>query len=288
MHRIGMMQGRLLPPVAGRIQAFPGARWAEEFPLLRQIGYDAIELTIEQASWETHPIRSADGRQRLFEVAAANAIGIVGLCCDNFMELPLTSDDTDVRSKSLDQLRDLIEHAAAFGLPMVEVPMMAANSLRSETARLHFDQAMAAALPEAEKLGVSIALESDLPPQELAALVDGYANPRLGLNYDMGNSTWLGFVPEDELPLYCRHVRNVHVKDCTVKDYSLPLGRGDTPFERVFGLLAQFDYRGDFILQAARQDDCVGSARDYLAFTRECLHGAWGPRQRKPRTAIEC
>ena len=59
---IGIMQGRLLPPVDGRIQAFPGDGWQREFAIARGLGYDSIELTIETASLESHPVMTrADG-----------------------------------------------------------------------------------------------------------------------------------------------------------------------------------------------------------------------------------
>jgi L-ribulose-5-phosphate 3-epimerase len=270
-----MMQGRLLPPVGGRIQSFPGDQWPTEFPLLRQLGYDAIELTIEQASWDVHPVRHKAGRAQLTELAAGHDIHLVGLCGDNFMELPLVADDEAVRRQSLAQLLDLLEHGAVLGLAMIEVPMMGANSLRPDAARAHFAEAMTAALPRAEALGIDIVLESDLAPAQLAALMDEFDHPRLGINYDMGNSTWFGFDPEDELPRYHRHVRNVHVKDCTRKDYSVALGSGETRFDRVFALLARFDYRRDFVLQAARQGDDVQAGRDYLEFVRRCLSHVW-------------
>ena len=40
---IGIMQGRLVPPVKGRIQAFPSERWRDEFALAQQAGLQAIE-----------------------------------------------------------------------------------------------------------------------------------------------------------------------------------------------------------------------------------------------------
>ncbi len=62
-------------------------------------------------------------------------------------------------------------------------------------------------------------------------------------------------------------MRNIHIKDCTRADYSVALGTGETDFETMFDLLAQHEYRGNFIIQAARDDD-VGAARDYLDIVR--------------------
>ena len=49
LNPIGIMQGRLLPPTRGRIQAFPVGSWREEFHSAAQIGVDG-PATIEN-SW---------------------------------------------------------------------------------------------------------------------------------------------------------------------------------------------------------------------------------------------
>lgn len=271
MHRIGIMQGRLLPKVGDRIQAFPGENWADEFSLAAGIGYDTIELTIETASYDIHPVRSKTGRRRLSNVVRETGVELAGLCCDVFMERPLTDGDADLRSTAQDMLFELLRDCGEIGLPMIELPMMGANSLRDVDARGRGRAAVEAALPLAEQAGVTIVLESDLPPTELAGLMDSIDHPRAGINYDMGNSTWFGYRPEDELPLYHRHVRNVHVKDCTVKDYSVPLGQGETSFDLVFELLETHGYKDGFVLQAARQDDDLAAGQAYLHFTRDLV-----------------
>ena len=73
----------------------------------------------------------------------------------------------------------------------------------------------------------------------------------VGLNFDMGNSAYWGFDSDYELPLIGPWIKNVHVKDCTPKDYTLPLGDGDVDFKKVFTHLKKQKYDGLFILQAA-------------------------------------
>lgn len=271
MHKIGIMQGRLVPMVDGRIQAFPRDDWEREFPIAAEIGYDTIELTIEMASYDSHPIRDDAGRDRLRSLTRETGVGLAGLCCDVFMERPMTSSDTAVRQQAADMMATLVRDGAALGLPMIEVPVMGDNSLRDAAGRDQARRLLEDSLPLAETEGIDIILESDLPPRDLLEFIDGFSHPRLGINYDSGNSTWLGYDPDDELPLYLRHVRNIHIKDCTPKDYSLPLGQGATEFDKVFGHLAAANYTGDFVLQAARQDDDVQAATDYLLFSRRLV-----------------
>lgn len=261
---IGIMQGRLLPPVGGRIQAFPGVDWPREFALARALGYESIELTIETASLETHPVISAAGRAELAAAVQANGVALAGLCCDVFMETPFKEP---AAAPLLDRL---IETAAAAGLPMIELPMLGANSLMGEAADA-FAPVLDAALVQAERAVIDLLLECDLPPDALAGFMARHRSARLGINYDCGNSTWFGFNPDEEIPALGADIRNVHIKDCTRADYSVPLGRGETRFDAVFGQLAAIGYRGDFVMQAARQADDVAAARDYLAFGRRLV-----------------
>ncbi len=265
---IGIMQGRLVPKVGDRVQSFPVDDWEREFPLAAEIGFDSIELTIEMASWDIHPLRTADGRKRLDRLASANGVALAGVCCDTVMERPLTDSDAEARGRAVAMTIELIDGAGAIGLPMIELPVMGAASLKEPAAQDRFATAMDTLLPRAETLGVDILVESDLPPADLAALMRRIGHPRLGINYDTGNSTWFGFDPDDELPQLMPYLRNVHIKDCTRADYSVPLGEGETDFVRIFRHLGDAGYDRGFVLQAARQADDVGAARAYFGFTR--------------------
>ena len=265
------MQGRLVPRVGDRIQAFPRDCWEDEFAIAAKLGFESIELTIETASWDIHPIRSDEGRDRLERLSRSHGIALAGLCCDTIMERPFTGADPAERGEAKEMLLDLMVNGAKAGLPMIELPVLGTATLRPTAARDRFAEAMDWALPRAEELAIDILIESDLPPDELEALLRRIDHHRLGINYDTGNSTWFGHDPREELPRLLPFVRNIHIKDCTRADYSVALGTGETDFETMFDLLAQHEYRGNFIIQAARGDDDVAVAGEQLAFSRELV-----------------
>jgi L-ribulose-5-phosphate 3-epimerase len=268
---IGSIQGRLLPPVDGRIQAFPTGKWEQEFSLLQSVGYTSIELTIDRASWDEHPINSAETRERLSELSDEFGIATTGICCDIFMELPLLSPEDEVSSHARSILQQLLHNSAEARLGFVELPFMGDNSLKGLGAYARLQRVLDLALPIAEERGIDILFETDLDPEKLARLFGGWAHPRLGLNYDTGNSTWFGFNPVAELDSCHQYIRNVHIKDCTRADYSVPLGSGETQFDTIMDSLQRFGYRGGFIIQGARRPDDIAAARDYLKFTSQLL-----------------
>jgi hexulose-6-phosphate isomerase len=271
MHELGIIQGRLLPMINNRIQAFPGDGWEREFFFAQEIGFNSIELTIEMASYSLHPIRSPEGREKLNDIKNKTNVVLAGLCCDVFMECPITSSDPKIYAQADQMMETIINDSANLGLAMIEVPLMGDNTIKDVDDRLRARIILEKHLPLAQAVGVDIILESDLNPIELKAFLDDINHPSLGINYDSGNSTWLGYDPNEEIPYYASYIRNVHIKDCTPKDYSLPLGEGKTDFDAVFKHLSDNNYKGDFILQAARQKDNIQAGKDYFTFTKTLI-----------------
>lgn len=269
---IGSIQGRLLPRVRDLIQAFPFGMWESEFSLLKQVGFDSIELTIDNASWTEHPINSNSGRKRLLQLSSQWRIALMGICCDVFMESPLVSPDESVVREAEAMLRDLLQNSGEAGLPFIELPFVGKNALADSSAVDRLARIFDWALPLAERCTIDILLETDLGPPAAVDLLGRCRHPRLGLNYDTGNSTWFGFDPSEELQAYHQDIRNIHIKDCTRKDYSVPLGSGETQFDIIFSLLSQLGYEGNFIIQAARQDDDLRAAREYFDFASRLVN----------------
>ena len=261
------MQGRLLPKVGERIQSFPGKNWHTEFKIAEDLGFELIELTIETSSLNIHPIMSVEGQKNIRELSKEHNLPVEGICCDVFMEQPLIEKDGNKLEKRLSILKKLIDAASMINSNMIELPMLDKNSLNIKDGKEIFNSVLKEVLPLAENLKINILLEADMAPTELYKYVSRFDNPYLGINYDCGNSTWFGFSVEREIPIYHKYIKNVHIKDCTRRDYSVPLGSGETDFDRIFKLLRKYNYQGNFILQAARQEDNIKAAREYLKYT---------------------
>jgi len=268
--RIGIMQGRLLPRVDGRIQAFPVERWPEEFALARSVGFGAIEFVFEGEPLR-HPLLDTAGLRRIRAEIDRTGVAVDSVCADYFMEHPFHGVSASAHAASVEVLERLVRAARTVGVRIVVVPCVDASSLRSPLDHAVLRGVLTACLPTLEACGVRLALETDLPPKPFADLLDGLPAALVGVNYDMGNSASLGFGPADEFDAYGPRIVSVHVKDRIRNGGTVPLGTGDTDFGTCFTRLHALGYAGPIIIQGARGDDDVATAARYLAFVHDQL-----------------
>jgi L-ribulose-5-phosphate 3-epimerase len=238
--RIGITQGRLLPPEPGHFQAFPRTRWREEVALAAAAGLQSIEWIYDVYGEDVNPITTGE------------SIGTqaVSLCADYFMERPL----------SIEKLAWLLERCRSAGITRVVLPFVDASHIQTPDPIVAI---LLEALPEAERNQVEIHLETDLAPRGFGALLDALPSPWVKVTYDSGNSASLGYSPLEEFAAYGERVGSIHIKDRLLNSGSVPLGTGSTDFAALFGCLREVHYGGDFILQTARE-----SPGDELALAR--------------------
>lgn len=266
------MQGRLLPMVDNKIQSFPGPRWGDEFKILREIGYDCIELTIDYEGWVSHPL--IEENNELVDASDSSGIKVIGVCCDIFMQKNFFEYK---ESDSIKVLKKIINSCGLKKVGMIEIPLLGCNSLKSESGGICvekikiFNRIIKSVINDLKENQVAIAIESDLAPSDILSALSGYDTKFIGINYDMGNSTYFGFDPIEEINAYFHLIKNIHVKDCKRGEYTVPLGSGDTNFNSIFKLLKEKKYTANYVIQAARQIDDIQAAKDYLTFVKKYI-----------------
>ena len=119
------------------------------------------------------------------------------------------------------------------------------------------------------KNNLMIALETDLNPNELKDFLKNFSKNAVTVNYDMGNSAFWEFEAKQEFLCYGEMISNVHIKDCTPKDYTVQLGDGNVNFNEIFLLLKKNNYKSDFILQGARGKDDFQVAKKQFQFAKK-------------------
>ena len=263
MRRVGIMQGRLLPPVSNRIQAFPGPRWEEEFASAATLGLATIEWVLE-SPLETNPLWTESGCRRIRKVVEKTGVTVEFICADYFMESPFVRMALADRERNQSVLRHLIGQAASLGLIGIEIPMVDSSRIESVAEEEELIAALRPCLDAAAENGIQIGLETSLGPERFRGLLERFDHPAIRANYDTGNSASLGYEPAEEIGAYGKWINNIHIKDRKRGGGTVPLGTGSADIPRVLRLLQNLPYSGAFILQAARGSEESETARGYL------------------------
>lgn len=246
------MQGRLGTPEEGRFQSFPRQGWRLEIARASEIGLRGIEWIYDLFGEGTNPLETAEGREELRGLLAEHRVAVVSICADYFMDRPLLRCSQAENTELLERLQWLLGICPEMSIGRVVLPFVDASRIRDESERDQVVANLRQVLPQAERHGVELHLETDLAPQAFRELLDLLDHPLVKVNYDAGNSASLGYRPADEFAAYGARVGSVHIKDRRLGATTVPLGQGDTDFPSLREQLIQYDYRGDFVLQVAR------------------------------------
>jgi hexulose-6-phosphate isomerase len=168
------------------------------------------------------------------------------------MENPPWKSDIDLIKKGIIAIFQGMNKISA---NILVVPLVDNSSLLDSSSADTVKDLFTDLIPEMIQNNIQIAFECDLNPEELLHFINQFDKNYFGINYDIGNSTSLGFDPNNEFEAYGSRIINVHVKDRKLNGPTIPLGEGDADFLKIFGLLHNVNYQGNLILQTARSKE---------------------------------
>ena len=252
MTLIGVIQGRLVPPTDNRIQCFPRQNWADEFNLGAQAGIDCIEWIYDLFAADVNPIATDSGLSQIKTLTQKTGVKVLSICADYFMERPLVRANQTEMAERLAMMDWLLGRGQMLGITRMVVPFVDASRIETDAEFEEVIMTLGTILVIAERTGIEIHLETSLPPDRFAILLERLPHPLLKANYDSGNSSSLGFKPREEFEAYGKRVGSVHIKDRLLGGSTVAPGTGDADFLTLAESLKMVDYTGDFILQVAR------------------------------------
>ncbi len=267
---IGVMQGRLVPPEGGRLQSFPRDRWKDEFARAAEVPLLYLEWIHDAYGADVNPLFCEAGLKKVAELSADLAVYIRAVCADWFMDFPFFRCSAPEYKDRLNALHRLLKMAQSVQAKRLVLPFVDQSRISSSVDKDTVVRTIEHVLPSLEACGIELHLETDLPPDIFASLLDRVTHPMVKVNYDSGNSASLGFNVGEEFAAYGHRVGSVHIKDRLRGGETVSLGTGDTDFGQLFANLKSIAYVGDFTLQAARGEpgDEVQLARTNVAFIK--------------------
>lgn len=258
MYNYGIMQGRLTPPKGRGIQFFPFESWEKEFYLAKDLGLNEIEFIFDFDQYEKNPLWSQEGKELLKKVMKETGVAVRSVCFDYFMRRAFFKRDGEekqhLRVENEQVLRHILNSMKELGSELIEIPLVDDSSLKNEGNKEEFKQFILETLEQTD-YGIKFGLETDLPPKEFDAFLKDINSDRVGANYDSGNSSGLGYNMFEEVTTLGGRIFNIHIKDRVFRGTTVELGTGSADFHGLFQGLKEIDYRGTFILQAARGEE---------------------------------
>jgi L-ribulose-5-phosphate 3-epimerase len=270
------MQGRLLPPVGGRIQCFPRLNWADEFALAAQAGLETIEWIYDQFGADVNPIATDEGIDSVLALSELHRVRVASLCADYFMDWPLIRASSAELEERLGILLWLMERCQRLEIERIVLPFVDASRIDTDVELQQVVGTIGRALRRAEETGLELHLETSLGPDSFAELLARLPSGLLKVNYDVGNSASLSYDPREEFAAYGDRIGSVHIKDRLKGGGTVPIGTGDADLPTVFDCLRALSYAGDFVMQIARDTpgNEVNWARQNRAQVLDYLAGA--------------
>jgi len=269
---VGVMQGRLLPKYLGRYQAHPVGYWQEEFHIAASMGLGLIEFILDYNDVWDNPLMHSAGLEQIATVCAQTDVAVTSVCADCFMQAPLFAPESEETANSRRVLMRLIPNASELGITNIILPCVDnASLLRQSLDLTTVVESLVPFADMAEKCGVNLALETDLDPVRVAALLQRVGSARITVNYDIGNSAALGYDCRQELKSYGSKISDIHIKDRKLNGASVPLGTGAADFTTFFSELSKLNYCGPIIMQAFRDAEGIKIFKEQMEWIRPKL-----------------
>lgn len=249
------MQGRLLPKYQNRYQAHPVGYWQDEFEIANSLNIDCLEFIFDHNEALINPLLTDHGKEEILKLSQSSNVKVLSVCADYFMNEPMHSDNFEIARKSSSVLRKLILNCSDIGIRDIVIPCVDQASLKSTSAIERFIKNIKPITKLLEKVGVNLSLETDLSPIKFINLINSINSKHIKINYDTGNSAYMGYDVIEELSIYGDKISDIHIKDRLYKGSSVILGTGSVNFDNFFEILKKINYCGPFILQAYRDDE---------------------------------
>ena len=226
----------------------PDLSIAEKFQLLKDLGFDGVEMD------------SPSDLDRDEVIAARDAVGlpIHGVVDSVHWTKTLSDPDPAVRGEGLDGLKIAIQDAHAYGASTVLlVPAVVNKNVSYADAYTRSQTEIRKALPMAAEYGIKIAFENVwnkflLSPLECARYVDEFESELVGWYFDVGNVVTYGW-PEHWIPALGPRILKLDIKEFSrskadtegpYAGFQVPLGEGDCDWPAVNEALSDIGYEG--------------------------------------------
>ena len=228
-------------------------------------GLDGVEITLDDCIPVT--ITEAECR-KISAYAKERGVGLRTMATGHYGAESLGADDEAERARAVAFTKKYLQIAAWLGAETILV-VPGSTSVAWDPSRPKVaygrcweqsTKSVRELVPEAERLGVNIALENVwmrflLSPMEWKLFLDQFASDRVGMYLDLGNCQ-IYLPAEDYVELLGKRIKAVHIKNWKGDDsggvlhgFGDSLIVGDVDYAKAFAALEKIGYKGTFTVE---------------------------------------
>ena len=236
----------------------------ESFQKAKEIGFEGVEICMG-VDYREHLLWQDGGIDKVNSLAEAAGIEVSSLSPGGFTAYSFMHPTDSTRTEGIAKLQYLAETCPQLGAKVILVPFFGNGQIKDEHINAsRFIDGLKMAAETAEKHGVFLAIESTLSAEQHQQIIDNVGSSTVGVYYDMGNATGLGYDSPSEIRSLGGAISQMHIKD-TDGNHA---GEGDVDFPAVFDAIHAVEYDSWFVLETPGKDDPIASAAKNLDFVR--------------------
>lgn len=239
------------------------------FDVAKEIGLEGIQVNIGGLKNNLH-LREPGLQQKYLEKSKESGVVISSLAIAELNNVPYKSDP-----QTEQWVFDSIDVAKNLGVSVILLAFFHHNDLRNDdNGKKEVINRLKKVAPKAEKLGITLGIESYLSASELMDIVQKVGSPSIKIYYDFRNSADAGYDVVKEIRLLGKEA----ICELHIKENGFLLGEGTMDWKKIADTLRDIDYHGDGWMQiegaTPKGADIVASYKHNLKFLQDVFYSS--------------
>lgn len=237
------------------------------FALAKEIGLDGIQVNMGSEANNLHLRQS--GRQQLYLTESARTgVRIASLAIGELNQVPYKSDP-----RTEEWVWDSVDVARNLGVNVILLAFFAKNDLRGDDrGKKEVIRRLKGVAPKAEKMGVTLGIESYLTAEEHMDIIQQVGSKHLKVYYDFRNAADAGNDVIREIKWLGKDV----ICELHMKENGSLLSEGTMDWPAISRALTEMQYDGEGWMQIEgarpKGDDVVESYKHNLRYLKDLFH----------------
>jgi sugar phosphate isomerase/epimerase len=208
--------------------------------LAKDIGLDGLQVSLGTLKNNMH-LREKDIQQQYIKLSRQTGVKISSLGIGELNQVPYKSDP-----RTEEWVWDSIDVAKSLGVTVILLAFFSKGDLRNDPAgKSEVVKRLKMAAPKAEKMGITLGIESYLTAEEHLDIMDKVGSKAVKVYYDFRNAADAGNDVVKEIQLLGKdNICEIHMKE-----NGFLLGEGTLDWNGIGRALEEIGYRGDGWMQ---------------------------------------